>query len=332
MALSKDLTILFSDIGVAFMNTPMPEGDPVYVEPPEGLYEHNDMVCCLNRSLNGLRDASRLFHEHFAAVLTSRLGFTRSEAKPMLFVDLACNVFIPVHVNDLIMVGSSSQLCEVVGEMKHHSTMKVTHALSASSTQTYVGARYLRHGDAIWELPTTRYVTGMLNEHGMKDAKPVVTPAVNRNDDDDEEEASAEEHRILRRNVGKSQFLAPRRPDIAFATNRLARSLAKSPKIGHHCVEASLAISAGRTQDCGLMLQVQNNACSTLTVFTDSDWAGDRPTRKSVSSWVIMLDGFLLSANARTQSVIAQSSCEAEYIAATAASTSKLCSWRVDNT
>ena len=31
-----------------------------------------------------------------------------------------------------------------------------------------------------------------------------------------------------------------------------------------------------------------------------------------MSSWVIMLDGFLLSAGARTQSVVAQSSCEAE--------------------
>ena len=64
---------------------------------------------------------------------------------------------------------------------------------------------------------------------------------------------------------------------------------------------------------------MQNKACSTLTVFTDSHSAGDRPTRESVSSWVIMLDGFLSSAGARTQSVIVQSSCEAEYIAATAA-------------
>ena len=63
---------------------------------------------------------------------------------------------------------------------------------------------------------------------------------------------------------------------------------------------------------------MQNRACSTLAVFTDSNWAGDRATRKSVSSWEIMLDGFLLSASARTQSVIAQSSCEAD-IAATAA-------------
>ena len=89
-------------------------------------------------------------------------------------------------------------------------------------------------------MPAARYVTGMLNEHGMLNAKPVVTPAVNHNDDDDgDEEAIAEEHRSLRRIVGESQFLAPRRPDIAFA-----RSLAKSFKVGHHCVEASPLISA----------------------------------------------------------------------------------------
>ena len=111
--------------------------------------------------------------------------------------------------------------------MKQYFTMNFNHPLSASSTQTNVGARYLRHGDAIWELPTARYVTGMLNEHGMQKAKTAVTLAVNRNDgDNDSEEASAEEHRSLRRVVDKSQFLAPRRPDIAFATNRLAKSLA----------------------------------------------------------------------------------------------------------
>ena len=236
-----------------------------------GLYEHNDTVWCLERALNGLRDASRLFHEHFAAVLTSRLCFTRSGAQPTLFVDLARNVFIAVHVDDLIMVGSSSQLSEVVGEMMQYFTMKVTHPLSASSTETYVGARCLGHGDAIWELPTARYVTGMLNEHGMQNAKLVVTPAVNRNDDDDESEgASAEEHRSLRHIVGESQFLAPRRPDIAFATNRLVRSLARPSKSDIIASKRLLSYLQG-TQDLGLKLQVQNRACSILTVFTDSD-------------------------------------------------------------
>ena len=153
----------------------------------------------------------------------------------------------------------------------------------------------------------------------------MVTPAVNRNGDADEsEEASAEELRSLRCIVGKSQFLAPRRQDIAFATNRLARFLAcpsKSDIIASKCLLRYLR----GTQDLGLKLQVQNRACSILTVFTENDWVGDRPTRKSVSSWVIALDGFLISAGARTQSVIAHSSCEAEYIAATAATSEARC-------
>ena len=93
MALSTDLSLLFGDIGVAFMNTPVVEGNPVFVEPPEDLFENNDTVWCLKRA-------------------------TRSEAQPTLFVDLARNVFIAVRVDDLIMVGLSSQLNEVVAVMK----------------------------------------------------------------------------------------------------------------------------------------------------------------------------------------------------------------------
>ena len=210
MALSKDLTVLFCDVSVAIENTPMPEGDPVYVyvEPP-GLHENND-----------LSGASRLFHEHFADVLTSRLGFTRSDAQPTPFVELALNAF-------LIMDGSSTQLCDVVSEMEQYFTMKVTLPLSDSAAQTYEGARYLRHNDATWELPTTRYEESMLGEQGMTSANPVVTPALARDvvDDEDEDEANSEEHRILRRVVGKKESVfCSRRPDIAFATNRLARS------------------------------------------------------------------------------------------------------------
>ena len=78
----------------------------------------------------------------------------------------------------------------------------------------------------------------MLNEHGMKSAILEVTPALARSDEDEDEgEAITEEHRIMRRTGGKSQFLDRDKPDMAFATNRLARSLAKPSKIRHHCVE-----------------------------------------------------------------------------------------------
>ena len=51
-------------------------------------------VWCPKMALIGLRDGSRLFHEHFADVFTSRLGFTRSDATSTLFVEHVRNVFI----------------------------------------------------------------------------------------------------------------------------------------------------------------------------------------------------------------------------------------------
>ena len=49
-----------------------------------------------------------------------------------------------------------------------------------------------------------------------------------------------------------------------------------------------------------------------LTVFTDSDWAGCKETRKSSSAGVLMLGRHTLKAYTRKQKVIAKSSAEAE--------------------
>ena len=53
-----------------------------------------------------------------------------------------------------------------------------------------------------------------------------------------------------------------------------------------------------------------------LTVFTDSDWAGCKETRKSSSTSVMMLGAHTLKAYTRKQKVIAKSSAEAELHAA----------------
>ena len=148
---------------------------------------------------------------------------------------------------------------------------------------TFVVATYLP--------PTTRYVEGMLDEHGMTSANLVVTPALARNDDDeDNEEASTTEHRILRRFVDKSQLVfwlhagqtvhSPRTVWPAPWQNFENQiSLPRNFSYGIFVVRWILA----RSCKCKT-----ERACTTLTltVFTDSDGVSDRHTRKSVTSWV----------------------------------------------
>ena len=62
-----------------------------------------------------------------------------------------------------------------------------------------------------------------------------------------------------------------------------------------------------------------------MTVFYDSDWAGDKETRKSSSAGVVLVGRHLLKAHTRKQKVIAKSSGEAElYAAAWGASEAKV--------
>ena len=52
---------------------------------------------------------------------------------------------------------------------------------------------------------------------------------------------------------------------------------------------------------------------STITVYSDSDWAGCRETRKSTSGACFFHGGHLIKAYLKTQANIALSSAEAKY-------------------
>ena len=49
--------------------------------------------------------------------------------------------------------------------------------------------------------------------------------------------------------------------------------------------------------------------------YSDADWAGEVPGRKSTSGYVFMLNGAAISWSSRTRSVVALSTTEAEYYA-----------------
>ena len=52
-----------------------------------------------------------------------------------------------------------------------------------------------------------------------------------------------------------------------------------------------------------------------LKLYCDSDWAGDKENRKSVSGFVLFLCGALIMWRSKQQATVALSSAEAEFIA-----------------
>jgi len=112
--------------------------------------------------------------------------------------------------------------------------------------------------------------------------------------------------------VGSLLYLAVvTRPDIMFAVGVLTRHL-KSPSYAS-CKAACRVLNylsrhpANAIKYSGCKLRVH--------VYTDSDWASDRDTRRSTSGYVVMMAGGPVNWISKLQPIVTVSSMEAEYIA-----------------
>ena len=129
------------------------------------------------------------------------------------------------------------------------------------------------------------------------------------------EQLSPEDHYRYRKVVGMLRFVVSERPDLLFVVFLLSRDL-----------NAPTGESWARLRRCGrylrgttdlwlMMVPDSNQGPARLVAYADSDYAGDRATRRSVSCAWVELDGVPLTAYARQQSIVATSSSEAEYYA-----------------
>ena len=118
--------------------------------------------------------------------------------------------------------------------------------------------------------------------------------------------------------VGSLMYLATcTRPDIAFTVSVLARFNA-NPGRAHWQAVKHLFRYLKHTQD--LQLTYGPSASNELFVtYSDADYAGDDTTLRSTGAYVVMMGTGAVDWSSKLQSVVAQSTTEAEYIAANAA-------------
>ena len=63
------------------------------------------------------------------------------------------------------------------------------------------------------------------------------------------------------------------------------------------------------------MQEIEVKKVHVMEVVTDSDYAGDQNSRKSITSFQVFLDGDLMESRVRSQKSISLSSGESEYVA-----------------
>ncbi|KAD5961904.1 hypothetical protein E3N88_13377 [Mikania micrantha] len=110
------------------------------------------------------------------------------------------------------------------------------------------------------------------------------------------------------------------RPDITFAVNKVCQFM-HSPTENHWSAVKRILRYLQDTSNYGLLIQHQSTSvlrastasCSSLTAFSDADWAGCPDDRRSTGGFAIYLGSNLISWCARKQRTVSRSSTESEY-------------------
>lgn len=152
----------------------------------------------------------------------------------------------------------------------------------------------------------------------MADCNPVFTPVetgTRLKKEGVEEAVDATRYRQL---VGSLRFLcnSNTRPDLAYGVGHINKFMER-PNTSHYAVAKKILRYIKGTLDFGLLfpseLQTENLE---MVGFTDSDWCGDHDNRRSTARYIFQYGNGSISWCCKKQNVVALSSCEAEYIAA----------------
>jgi hypothetical protein len=155
-----------------------------------------------------------------------------------------------------------------------------------------------------------------LEEAGMSDCNPTCLPC-----DDflyvDEKEAPVTKDKAERQRkiIGMLLYLSiATRGDISFAVGQLCKYMAKPfPKVWTYTKRVLRYLKG--TLTLGILFTKSREP--TLVGYTDSDWAGEKSSRKSVSGAVWEFGGTVISWKCKQQSTVATSPMQAELIALT---------------
>ncbi|GJZ94980.1 ribonuclease H-like domain-containing protein, partial [Tanacetum coccineum] len=157
------------------------------------------------------------------------------------------------------------------------------------------------------------YVTEILKKFGFTDVKTTNTPMENQKDLLKDEDGKEVDVHLYRSIIGSLMYLTSSRPDIMFAVCACARYQV-NPKVSHlHAVKRIFRYLKGQPK---LGLWYPKDSPFDLVAYTDSDYARASLDRKSTTGGCQFLGCRLISWQCKKQTVVANSTTEAEYVAA----------------
>lgn len=297
------------DVKTAFLYGKIEE--EIYMKQPPG-YASNHMVCKLNKSLYGLKQAARAWNKIFHEALTE-FGFIQNDIDKCLYSlnDERNTCYLIIHVDDLLIVSNNLIL---IDNLKDHLTSKFE-LKDLGNAKHFLGIDITKDDEGNYHLSQLRYIEKIVADAGLMDGKPSKCPLMTGyfKHVDNEPLKTNNEYRKL---IGMLLYVSNNtRPDIAASVSILSKKVQCPTKTDLNEVKRVIRYLSA-TKELKLKLSNKNNV-EDIHIFTDASWAEDPSDRKSTSGYLCRLNGGTISWCSRKQDIVALSSTESEYIALT---------------
>jgi hypothetical protein len=234
----------------------------------------------------------------------------------------ARRLVVGIYVDDLIITGGESTELEQFKE-----EMKGTFQMSdLGLLKYYVGLEVNQTEDGI-TVCQRAYAEKILEMAGMSSSNPSLTLMESHLKLSKSSAAPAVDAMDYKRIMGSLRYLVNSRPDLAFSVGYVSR-FTKKPTTEHMAAVKRVLRYIASTTNYGCQYRRKKDVVC-LIGYNDSDLAGDVDSRKSTMGVLFFLGDNLITWQSQKEKVVALSSSEAEYIAATTAACHSVCGWRV---
>eukprot|EP00253_Pinus_taeda_P022978 PITA_22978 len=271
------------DMKLAFLNGLLME--EVYIEQPLG-YEKKGQehkVCRLKKALYGLKQAPRAWYNMMDFYLHEN-GFEKCEGEPTLYIKEKDGkiLIVVLYVDDVIFIGNDDHLIE-----NFKTVMKEKFEMTGMGLLRYfLGIEVDQNENGIF-ISQAKYVNEVLERSNMLDNKAAIIPTVMGLKPSKEDNSKDFDPSLYKSIVGNLMYLTATRPDIMFVVSLISRFMER-PKEAHW------------------------QAAKRIMRYVKDD-------RKSTSGYVFHMGSGAISRASKKQPIVALSTAEAEYVAATAA-------------
>ncbi|KAH9670456.1 hypothetical protein KPL70_016992 [Citrus sinensis] len=319
-----DLHLEQLDLETAFLHGELEE--EIYMLQPEGFAEtgKENLVCRLNKSLYGLKQASRCWYKRFDSFIIS-LGYKRLSSDHCAYYKRFKDndfIILLLYVDDMLVAGpNKDRIQELKAQLAREFEMK---DLGPANKILGMQIHRDRNNMKIW-LSQKNYLKKILRCFNMQDCKSISTPLpVNFKLSSSMCPSNEAERKEMSRVPGSSQSIHGESWWRAFDSceegseihQRNLRCCMANPG-GEHLIAVKRVLRYIKgTSDVALCY---GGSEFTVRGYIDSDFAGDFDKRKSTTGYVFTLAGATVSWVSKLQTVVPLSTTEVEYMAATQA-------------